>query len=110
MLYAFLSASLGRISSRARLPYDISTYLIQILRHQTLSARGLHDLKDQVTMLCEAYSELERACLAAERPLWNGSWREVEDLKGTDAELEEAVHRFFVIASHNTHFGDRAEE
>ena len=83
---------------------------MQVLRHQTLTARGLHDLKYQVSVLCEAYFELERACLAAERPFWNGVWREVEDLKRTDAELKEAVHRFLVIACHDTYLGDGAEE
>ena len=110
MLHAFHSTSLGRISSRVLSLHDKSIYLIQVLRHQTLSARGLHDLEHQVAVLCETYLELERACLAAEGSFWNGGWREVEDLKGSDAELEEAVHRFLVVACHDTHFGDGAEE
>lgn len=109
MLDAFLSASLDSFSPGHPLK-DILRYLLQILRHQALPARGLHDLERQIAVFRKTHLELERACSAAEKPFWDRAGREVEDLKGADAKLEQAVHRFSVVATHDAYFGDGAEE
>lgn len=116
MLHAFLSAPLLRhmVSDLwwcvvRRISFS-EEYLVQVLRHQALPSCRLHDFKGQVAVLGKADFELEGAGLPAETALGDRGWGEVEDLEGTDAKLEEAVHGLLVVTAHNANFGNRTQE
>ncbi len=87
-----------------------STHLLQKLPHQTVTPNRLHDLKRQPALLSKAHLQLELARSAAEEAFHHRRGRKVEDLEGTDAEAEEAVHGLLVVGRHEADLREGAKE